>query len=72
MKSLFNEDKSESWTPEAIELDRMVTNALRPIYNYAKSKGYSMRDVATIIDSSSIDMSFQILLDCNDKPEKSV
>lgn len=63
MKHLFSEDKREHFTDDGMEIDRLASEALAPIYELAKARGYSIREVQYIISMSSLDLSLMTLLD---------
>lgn len=69
MKSLFSEDKHESFTAEAMDLDRRIGAALSPIVDDAVKQGYSLRDVHYIINMTALDLCLSQLIGWNDPPQ---
>ena len=62
MKHLFNEDKHESFTVEALVIDKKASEALRPIIDEAIACGYSIRDIHYIIDMAVLDICLSTLI----------
>lgn len=60
---LFTEDSREEWTDEARTIDQMASNVLRPIFEYANSNGYSIRDVQYIVEMAAMDLALSVLMD---------
>ena len=61
MKSLF--DEKNLYTEDAGDLDRMASNAIRPIFEAYLKEGYSPREISYVIKYATMDIeAMEILL----------
>ena len=62
MKRFFENDNDETWTQEALELERKVQSALNPIFQEYISEDYSVREIAHIMQSAVGSSECEIIL----------
>jgi len=59
-KQLYNDD--ERYLPDAVELNRQTIVALRPLLMEYRAKGYSVRELAGLMQRAITDVELELIL----------
>lgn len=63
MKRLYSEDQRETYTEDGQALDYEVAQALKPIISKWVAKGFSLRDIRSILSATVSDQILDQLLE---------